>query len=405
MGILDKFFGPPSKDKFAELVLKELKRQGAPFEAVYDRENFVLKYKAYDIQGEANLGNIYDEYCHAEASEREVRLQAYVRTVFRVEQGVPDEFEDARPDLMPMVRVRSTFDFLRIRQEIEGGPTPDFYVQTLGSHYCVNLAYDFPESMSMLTSQHLEDWGVTPYEALEVARQNLVEREYMFAAIGESLYTSMTGDAYDASRLLLTDLIHKLEVNGDPIAMVPHRDKLFLTGSEDQAGLILMAALAGQALEEPRPMYAIPMRLDGEDWVDWQPAPNHPAAETLRNLEVRSLYGDYQTQQELLNQLYESRDEDVFVASYSAIQKKDSEEITSYCVWGDGVDSLLPKTQQVAFAREGAGTIALVDWSRVRDVVGDLMEDVGMAPPRYRVQDFPTASQLAELEKGARLDE
>lgn len=128
------------------------------------------------------------------------------------------------------------------------------------------LVYDLPESMRSISQEDLDDWDITFYEAMETARQNLAQLDFAFASIGESLYASMTGDNYDASKLLLLDLIRKLEVKGDHIAMVPNRDTLLITGSEDLDGLKMMADLGEKALEDLRPMYAIPMRLEGDEW-------------------------------------------------------------------------------------------------------------------------------------------
>src|SRR5436853_346163 len=52
---------------------------------------------------------------------------------------------------------------------------------------------------------------------------------------GEGVYISATGDNYDASRLMMLDLVRKMPVRGDYIAMVPNRDTLVITGSDDAA--------------------------------------------------------------------------------------------------------------------------------------------------------------------------
>ena len=59
---------------------------------------------------------------------------------------------------------------------------------------------------------------------------------------------SATKDGYDASRLLLSDLVRQFEVRGEMIAMVPNREDLLITGSEDEDGLRGMLSLAAEAL-------------------------------------------------------------------------------------------------------------------------------------------------------------
>jgi len=47
---------------------------------------------------------------------------------------------------------------------------------------------------------------------------------------------------------------------------VPNRDTPLITGINDETGLEMMHAVAKKALEEdPRPMNAMPLRLDGDD--------------------------------------------------------------------------------------------------------------------------------------------
>jgi hypothetical protein len=59
-------------------------------------------------------------------------------------------------------------------------------------------------------------------------------------------------------------LIRELEVKGDPVAMVPNRDTLLVTGWADEPGLARMAALAEDAAGHPRPVSGVSVRLEGD---------------------------------------------------------------------------------------------------------------------------------------------
>jgi hypothetical protein len=55
----------------------------------------------------------------------------------------------------------------------------------------------------------------------------------------------------------------------------------------------------------------------------------------------------------------------------------------SYCVWGEGTDSLLPVTQKVVVMRRGEqGPAAIGEWDLVREVAGDPMEPTEHSPRR-----------------------
>jgi hypothetical protein len=47
--------------------------------------------------------------------------------------------------------------------------------------------------------------------------------------------------------------------------------------------------------------------------------------------------------------------------------------------------------------REERDTPTYADWDRVCEVLGDLMEPVGMYPERYRVEDYPYGHELEKL--------
>src|SRR6202011_4912262 len=114
----------------------------------------------------------------------------------------------------------------------------------VGSHLVASLAYDLPQAMVSVSKERLEKWGVTYYEALEIARENLEQTPFTYAEIGKGCYAFATGDSYDACRLLLPSRVEQLRVTGDLIAMVPNRDSLLVTGSDDAQGLKIMVELA-----------------------------------------------------------------------------------------------------------------------------------------------------------------
>ncbi len=81
--------------------------------------------------------------------------------------------------------------------------------------------------MKHATQDNLDKWGVTFYEALEVARRNLAEKQFAFLGSkdGDGVpWSSVQKDSYDAARILLLDAIRGLGVRGDVVAMIPNRE-------------------------------------------------------------------------------------------------------------------------------------------------------------------------------------
>lgn len=381
---------PPTQDQFAELVTDGIRNAGATADIVYDPERFSLAQA--DKDGPMLfLANAYKEYCSAPEPMRPQVLQRYVRSWFIGAITLPDSFDDLHPDLLPVVRTRSYFDLARADTRTSA-VLPH---QVLGEHLGVGLVYDLPQAMRSISQDNLDEWGVSFYEAMEAAHHNLTQLEHAFIGPkeGEGVYLAAARDGYDSSRLILLDLIRRLRVAGDFVAMVPNPDTLIVTGSEDMDGLKGMLGLATSALQQPRPISGIAVRLDGDDWVPWPPDPSHPLFSEFHGLQLQSLGRNYAEQKELLDG---TTDEDIFVASYMAMQNKDSGHFITYCVWGKNVLALLPRTDQIAFMQEGKDPL-MAQWDRVVEVVGDLMKPLDIYPERFRVSGFPTEEQLAAM--------
>jgi hypothetical protein len=114
---------------------------------------------------------------------------------------------------------------------------------------------------------------------------------------------------------------------------------------------------------------------------------------------------EYNDQKELLDQIHQQSGDDLFVASFSAVQHKDTGRISSYSVWSEGVDTLLPETDDIVLLRadqaaDKVQVAAAGKFQRVREIAGELMQPLGTYPERYRVAQFPSGQQLAEIGKG-----
>lgn len=380
----------PSKDDFAHLVLDGIRKAGATADIIYEPKPFCLSLG--DKDGPMLfLANAYQEYCSAPESVRPEVLQKWVRGWFMGATKLPEAFDDLHPDLLPVVRARSYFDLARVNKS-EGAVLPH---QVLGEHFGIGLVYDLPQAMRSITQDNLDDWGVSFYEALDAARHNLTQLEHAFIGPkeGEGVYLSTIRDGYGSSRLILLDLIRRLQVAGDYVAMVPNPETLIVTGSEDMDGLKGMWVLATDALQQPRPISGIALRLDGDDWVPWLPDPSHPLYNDFRGLYLQSIGRDYTQQKQVLDG---TTGKDTFVASFSLVQHPETGKFMTCCVWPKDMLVLLPRTDQIAFMQEGKDPL-MAAWDRVVEVVGDLMEPLDIYPERFRVKEFPTEEQLAAM--------
>jgi uncharacterized protein YtpQ (UPF0354 family) len=399
MGFFDRSSRPLSEDEFGQTIADRMKQAGESGKVAYDSTDFCIVVEDEDgvLVGQFNLDNVYQDYCRQPSTHRDAFLTQMVQVGLVRHKKIPEDFADAKTDILPAVRSRSTFELMWLEQRAQGQPvSPDLPFSCVGDHLTAIAVYDLPEANQTISIEQMDQWGISFYETMEVAKQNLAEIEFSVAKSGVHLYGVMTGDSYDSSRLLLLDFVRQLEVEGDTIAMVPHRDLLLITGSEDVGGLDVMAALAGKAFDHPRYLTCTALCLDGDEWVSWMPPKGHPHFAKFRLLEVKSLYGTYERQKELLDALHKREGTDLFVANYK-VADDTTGTCVSYAAWSDGADTLLPKANKVFFVREGQGIVASGDWEDVERIVGHLMQPTDMYPLRFRVREFPTDEQLAAI--------
>lgn len=394
MGSSDKESG---QDEFAQLVMARLRDTGVLGEISYDPEEFQISV-AGEIESILFLGNAYREYCSLSPDDRPKSLRRFVRGWLDAHKSTPEEYADVRPDILPAVRSRNFFESVRLRMMISGDEDTYLQYQTFGDDLGLGIVYDMPDSMKPISNKELELWGVTFYEALQAARENIrqLPPQIIGPKDGEGVYVFTTNDGYDSSRLIILDLIRQFQVKGDYIAMAPGREMLIVAGSEDPPGLEAMIVLAKKAFEQPRAVSGVALRLAGDQWVSWMPDAKHPLYDDFRMIRVQSSGQDYSEQKELLDRLHETTGEDVFVASYSVMQQRDIGYRLSYCVWTQGVVSLLPQAERIVLGGEGQAPV-MAPWEKVVEIVGDMMTPLGIYPERYRVEGFPTADQLAAM--------
>jgi hypothetical protein len=409
VGWLDFLFRPPSRDKFAAIVMGELRKAAGdkPPTMNYDAQQFMIERGG---DGFINLANLYQEYCQTPRHHRQNVLDRFIRGCLGTSNfELPEDFADVHPDLLPVVRSRFYLESIGLQSRVRGGESLAVPQQPIGDHLALSLVYDLPQAMRSIIQEDLDKWGISLYEAVEAARHNLEQMDNVsFASLqnqgGDGVYISVTNDNYDASRLMLLDLVRKMPVRGEYIAMVPNRDTLVITGTDDSEGLALMCKIAEDSFQKPRPISTVALRLVDDEWESWLPQTASPAFAKFHELRLRTVGMEYNDQKELLDQVNRHLGEDVFVASFSAIQHKETGRLTSYCVWSEGVNSLLPETDDVLLLRPEASSdkvqiVASGSFARVRQAAGDLMQPLGTYPERYRVLEFPSEQQLAEIGK------
>lgn len=385
----------PDPAEFAKLVTNHLREAQDAEYFSFDASR--LELVAADGDGPTiALANVYAEYCAARLNDRPTILRNFADAIRALARPLPASFEIARSDVFPAVRSRFFFESSKLRQLASGRSGPDLPYHPLNGYLGVGLVYDTSRSLRFLNGRDLQEWQVAFQDVLNAAAQNL--RGLSSTAFGSArhgLYESMAGDSHDAARLVDFATIGKLPVVGELIAAVPSRDSLFITGARNQEGIASVTTFIEKRFNAPHAITGAVFRLVDDSWEPWLPPKNHPQHERLKLLQMQSLEVDYAEQKRLLDAVHDRTGEPIFVANYKIIEETQSRETLSFCAWSSGITSILPRTDKIALVHGEGAAPAVVSWGKAAEVFGDLMKPLGMYPERYRVDDFPTPSQIA----------
>jgi hypothetical protein len=304
--------------------------------------------------------------------------------------------DEVLPWVLPKVRPRFAHEALSLEA---WEPAPAF--RPMAGALAVSLVLDLPYAELDLTAAMLQAWGADFDVLLQRARQNLLRRggEEGFLAEGRGRFRSDWTDSLDGSRLLLPGVLRRLPLLGEPVAVLPSRDTLLVTGDQDPEGLqwLLTAALhlmGGDA----GPKNASPLRLRH---LRWEPFGSRdprlrPLLERLRG---RRLEDEYRRQKALLDRRHHFQGRTVTLAPF-ALEPAQGGRTASYTAWSPAMgEAWLPEADQVrlAWVRDREPGRALVPFARMLERLPDLLEPVGLFPERYRFRQQPGPRQLEAL--------
>jgi hypothetical protein len=386
--------------RFADKIIAELRHAGDTGPLEFDEEQFRL------IRGEGNFLNLHNAFTEWERAPRLKRkaVLRYFATSLLSPTTPPDSIDEARANLMMRVRDREWCETMRLQfPTARDGKGPVLTYERINGELVLELVYDWPTAVSSIAPEQLDGWGITLEEAVRTARANLRERTPgTFAQLEPGVFASAWHDTYDSSRLVLTELISRLDVRGDPVALLPHRDHLFVTGANDESGLGRVAELARPLLDEPHRVTGRAFVWRDGAWQPFVPADGHPHRRRFLDLVRVTDAANYEEQKQALEEQARARGDDVFVASVLVATDPASGETTTVCSWTEGVPTLLPRADRIAFVSPGEAeetSIVYVPWDDALALMSGAMTAQGIDPERWRVDRFPTDDEQSALRR------
>jgi uncharacterized protein YtpQ (UPF0354 family) len=403
VGLFDFLNRKPSRERFASIAMGMLRKQNPTLDFEFDADQFAIYLKS-NAKGAitASLHNVYVDYCAAERRDRDSVLRRYFAGIAQSSTGLPENYLQAKPHLLPLIRsAYEDSNWSHFLRTTDGDRIPSIASKPLCADIVVQIGFDTETNIARVSNDQLEKWDVEFEEALGDAVNNLrIKTGDKWHQIGPGVFVGAWEDYYDASRILLPDALYRLNLSGDPIVFIPSRETLIVTGSRDTNAQSIAIELALKIYSErPRRISMTALaHVDGQ-WKSF--APEGETGMRLFTLQKAILAEEYETQKEDLQKAMEEAGDDVFVASVMRIKQNHGEEIFSLCSWTDGVDTLLPVTDLLAFGRLGEdqklSKSATVPWEVAVKHAGHLLESTPYLPTRFRVRSFPDEATFDAL--------
>ena len=402
MGWKDWFGLAPSRDEFAQSLFRHAAQRGVPG-WTYDAAEGVLihagRKQKFFVQ------NAWREYSGAPRAARATLIEKYLCMMLDEAREVPTLWDLAAKSLYGCLRSR----YQLVTTEIESRDATPPFVRPLSMPWLgdldIVLMYDFGQYLAQVRPETAEVWGQNREAIFARAKANLVAlARPRWDAIGDEVFKIVSDVSYEESFVLVDAVVATLPVQGDVVVAIPNRGVLLATGTLTPGGLDLLIAAATRSMQEaPWPMSGTLFRRAAGQWQVFQPDPDLAAA--ARRFELVSLAGTYLEQQEALQKHLEKSGVDVYVAKFDLMGSRGAAQAPrSWCVWSEGVPSLLPRTDVVILrpSDESAQPV-IAPWNAVQRICGHHMQRTADDPPRFDVQSFPTAEWAEIVQVGEAL--
>jgi hypothetical protein len=311
------------------------------------------------------------------------------------------DWDEARQAVVPLVR---TTGFGTLGPQVSRPLVPFLRVF---------LGIDRDTSISYVTRGQLDEWqqpeSAVFAQAFAVLQAHIddpdpepPEVEPYDTGVPYGIWQVTRNDSYETSRLALPGFLASFrgKVLGTPIAVVPHRGLMVISGDGEPAAIARLCQMAENEFNAaPRPISPALYTIDGRDEVVPLQLPGeHPqrlAVERGHRLLAATCYADQKAE---LEQAFETEQRDVFVASVMLFSEKQTGELRSWAAMTEGVDTLLPEVDVVALMRQADEQPLMVPWAKALELAPRcFMREAGCDPPRYRCVAFPNAAELEEL--------
>jgi len=419
---LMSLFRPKPAEPYEQFVLafiEECNRQGRkPTSYDHQTRSFVFGDPKGSDYRTVFLDNNFRRWCQGSPKARAEQLSRFVRSLG--ETGAVIDPANLAAELMPGIRPRVLFSHALIQTRIQGAPEGNDN-EPAWTPFCGELVAcvvrDRQDSMSLVTRSDLDQAKLSFDQAMAHAlarfRAKAPAPDFEPDPRAPGLYYCGNLEDYQSSLLLMTPgKDFKLPaLDGDAVALVPGRNQFFVTGSRNRPALKVLLDLAETAGQQPHFCSSALLVWHDGHWVEYLFEAGTSEALKQRRVAIAQRASDYNGQKQLLDQLHEVQNKDIYVASFMVYQRNSQlgSEFSVTTLASGATDAVVPVADRLIFVdqiidpqtgrvAEGAREIVSVPWSDAMAVAGRLLQPIpSLYPPRYKSLGFPDADMWGKL--------
>jgi len=382
---------PELQAAFIDYVASIAEGSGLFADVVRDPERFGLLLGRDGRTHAVSLDNVYVGTQHLPPSQRHKELGQWLDVMTQRYEPVAD-WADAREHLRPLLR---TPGFLAT--STLSGQREDFVVAPFTPMLRLVLGFDLPHTTAFVRQTDLARWGVSAELALSVAMENLADASGDGISLADvpspfPIWQVGSGDGYEASRLALPGWLASFaeRVQGNPIAVVPHRHVVFVTGDASSDAVAALAGIAHDGFETqagPLSPRVYTLARDGETIEPLAVERGHPEYAHLEEARHWLTVSEYAEQGEVLHGL----DPKGPAAAGIVVTRRTQGGVTSLVsstLWLRDVDALLPETDVVTL-QDGSDEREVLWHELIARWPGCLEQIEHADPPRWRTVRWP----------------